>query len=437
MKKIIISLIYLLGVTNLLYPQSSQPSDFVRVSGTHFTVKGQPYYFLGTNMWYGCYLGADTSGPGRARLLRELDRLQALGITNIRVLAASEGLGEYQPVRQTIQPTPGEMNEVLLVGLDFLLAEMGKRGIYAVLFLNNYWFWSGGMAQYLAWLEPSLAPRPFQDNKQFDFMALSGQFYSHEQANALYRRFLHRLIMRRNTITGRRYRDDPTIMSWQLANEPRPHPRIDREQAFTELAEWADATAAFIHALDANHLVSTGNEGIAGCLESRECFVRLHRCPFIDYVTIHLWPGAWSWYAPKNPDATFPVTLKNARAYIQQHVDDAAVLGKPITLEEFGLARNDAGFGPTAPTTWRDRFYRTILQLVYDSASASSPLAGSNFWDWGGEGRPRDPVTGKWQEGDDWLDPTPEIQGGNAVYDCDFSTLKIFTEFAAKMTALR
>lgn len=246
MKKIIISLIYLLGVTNLLYPQSSQPSYFVRVSGTHFTVKGQPYYFLGTNMWYGCYLGADTSGPGRARLLRELDRLQALGITNIRVLAASEGLGEYQPVRQTIQPTPGEMNEVLLVGLDFLLAEMGKRGIYAVLFLNNYWFWSGGMAQYLAWLEPSLAPRPFQDNKQFDFMALSGQFYSHEQANALYRRFLHRLIMRRNTITGRRYRDDPTIMSWQLANEPRPHPRIDREQAFTELAEWADATAAFI-----------------------------------------------------------------------------------------------------------------------------------------------------------------------------------------------
>ena len=29
------------------------------------------------------------------------------------------------------------------------------------------------------------------------------------------------MIMRTNTVNGRRYRDDPTIMSWELMNEPR------------------------------------------------------------------------------------------------------------------------------------------------------------------------------------------------------------------------
>lgn len=35
--------------------------------------------------------GSDGEGGDRARLVRELDRLEALGITNLRVLAASEG----------------------------------------------------------------------------------------------------------------------------------------------------------------------------------------------------------------------------------------------------------------------------------------------------------------------------------------------------------
>jgi mannan endo-1,4-beta-mannosidase len=42
-------------------------------------------------------------------------------------------------------------NENLLVGLDFLLVELKKRDMVAVMCLNNFWPWSGGFAQYVSW----------------------------------------------------------------------------------------------------------------------------------------------------------------------------------------------------------------------------------------------------------------------------------------------
>jgi mannan endo-1,4-beta-mannosidase len=226
-------------------------------------------------------------------------------------------------------------------------------------------------------------------------------------------------------------------MAWQLANEPRPHPRIDREQAFFELIAWAGATADYIHSLDPNHLVSTGNEGVAGCLESRDCFVRLHALPSIDYVTIHLWPSAWGWFKHDKADSTYPQTVDKALSYVQQHTEDAAQLGKPLTLEEFGLNRDEPGYLPSTSTKLRDQYYATLLHAVYASASWGSPMAGSNVWAWTGEGRAGDPKTLLWRIGDDLLgDPTPEHMGGNSVFDTDYSTQAVFKEFAYKMQGL-
>ena len=46
-----------------------------------------------------------------------------------------------------MMPLPGQYNEELLVGLDYLLHQLGLRGITAVLVLGNTWAWSGGFAQ--------------------------------------------------------------------------------------------------------------------------------------------------------------------------------------------------------------------------------------------------------------------------------------------------
>ena len=126
-------------------------SGFVTVKGKHFVLDGKPYYFAGANLWYGMYLGSPGKTGNRARLLKELDQLAAQGITNLRVLAISESSTLKRSVTPAVVLRPNHLDETLWQGLDFLLAEMAKRDMKAVLYLNNFWQWSGGMSQYLAW----------------------------------------------------------------------------------------------------------------------------------------------------------------------------------------------------------------------------------------------------------------------------------------------
>jgi mannan endo-1,4-beta-mannosidase len=119
--------------------------DFVRREGTAFRIGARRYHYAGTNMWYAPWLGADAPFGNRARLSRELDRLTALGVSNVRI----NGSAEFSPLRNSVRPAfrgPGHhYDETLLRGLDFALAEMGRRGMKAVIYLTNFWEWSGGM----------------------------------------------------------------------------------------------------------------------------------------------------------------------------------------------------------------------------------------------------------------------------------------------------
>src|SRR5690606_15273631 len=128
-------------------------SEFVSVQGTQFYLNGQPYSFVGANVWFAAYLGSENEAYGdRERLVRELDLLKSLGVTNLRILGSSE----RSPLRDSMRPAINYKGEVehddILEGLDFALAEMAKRDMKAVVFLNNFWEWSGGMATYLSWV---------------------------------------------------------------------------------------------------------------------------------------------------------------------------------------------------------------------------------------------------------------------------------------------
>ena len=69
---------------------STQPS-FVTVEDGHFVREGNPYYFVGTNFWYGAILGSEGQGGNRERLARELDEMKRMGIDNLRILVGSDG----------------------------------------------------------------------------------------------------------------------------------------------------------------------------------------------------------------------------------------------------------------------------------------------------------------------------------------------------------
>lgn len=60
--------------------------------------------------------------------------------------------------------------------------------------------------------------------------------------------------------TGIPYRSDPTIHSWDLANEP----RCDSDTSSSAIGTWCARTAAHVKELDSNHMVTVGMEGFFG-----------------------------------------------------------------------------------------------------------------------------------------------------------------------------
>lgn len=129
----------------------SAKSNFVQVKDGHFVRDGKPYYYVGTNFWYGAILGSEGQGGNRERLCKELDKMK----------------------------------------------EMGKRKMLAVLYLNNSWEWSGGYGYYLEQAGLGQAPRPNEDGYPA-FMNFVAQYASCEKAHQLFYDYVRFILTRTN-----------------------------------------------------------------------------------------------------------------------------------------------------------------------------------------------------------------------------------------------
>jgi mannan endo-1,4-beta-mannosidase len=410
---------------------------FVRVKSGRLEVDGKPYAFVGTNFWYGMNLGAEGPAGDRARLARELDRLARLGVRNLRIMASTQG-PESEPWRilPVLEPSSGAYDERMLRGLDWLLAEMGRRGMRAVVCLGNFWPWSGGMSQYLEWSGAGAIPYPppAAGGSWAGYQSYTEKFYGNARAVAAARALTAAIVGRVNYYTSVRYSDDPVIMAWELANEPRGGTQV------ALFNDWLRATSELIKQLDPHHLVTTGSEGETPWPAANGLDVRLNHAPAsIDYVTAHIWAQNWSWFDPKDAARTYPQAVAQMDAYLTRHAQLAASLGKPLVIEEFGIGRDGGSYDPSAATTVRDRYYREVFERVYRLASRpGSTVAGVNFWAWAGEARPQAPFGGYWHQGLPFVgDPPHEGQGWYSVYDSDASTKGVISEFAHKMSTIR
>ena len=186
-------------------------------------------------------------------------------------------------------------------------------------------------------------------------------------------------------------------------------------------------SAALIKSIDRNHMVSSGSEGKWGCEGSIELFERIHSCPDIDYLNIHIWPYNWSWVREESLDSRLEEAFRNTDEYINEHIEVAGRLGKPIVIEEFGYPRDGFIFTKGSSTAGRDAYYSHIFNRVLESAREGGMVAGCNFWAWGGfAGQAADHIN--WIPGDDYCgDPAQEQQGLNSVYEGD-STIGVISE---------
>lgn len=404
---------------------------FVSVHEGKFLRNGQHYYFMGANYWQGMNLASSLPGGNQERMKRELDQMKNIGISNLRILAITEGPDD-QPYRilPALQDSAMHLNESLWAGLDLLLSEMKKRGMTATVVLNNFWPWSGGMAQYVSWYTGDTIPYPPpHPNGNWDnYQKFAARFYTLPAAKEHFKNVVKKLIERVNLVTGIAYKYDPVILAWELANEPRG---MDKAE---EMLQWIDETSKYIKSLDPQHLITTGAEGYT--TDPRYTgtdFIRMHSFPNIDYATAHIWIQNWGWYDPAKHDSTYPVAEQNMKSYLKKHAEEAFQMKKPFVLEEFGIMKDSGSFNPDATSRNRNLYYGAVFEEVLELAKKGK-ANGVNFWAWAGEGKPI--VPGKiWQMGDPLTgDPPHEPQGWYSVYASDTATHRIIKTFGLNLS---
>jgi mannan endo-1,4-beta-mannosidase len=283
-------------------------------------VSGTDYY-LGMNYWACMNIAADASSGGNyTRLVTELDQMAAKGINHLRIMAGSEGAPTPQPFRMSpaLMNAPGQYNEDVFKGLDICLTEMGKRGMRATMTLSNEWQWSGGFAQYVSWSQNNtMIPYPSSwnlsatpqrktlgtgwgsytvegiDAAPYDtFTDFANLIYVDQKAEEWYKAHIKTVMGRRNSVNGRLYTEDPTIMTWQLANEPQAAASSFDAIPEDPLFSWVGRISSYIRTMAPKQLINVGFESKQG----ENYFKKVHNFSTVDYATTHCWVQNWGEY---------------------------------------------------------------------------------------------------------------------------------------------
>lgn len=322
-------------------------------------LNGDPFYANGFNAYWLMYAASDPSL--RPKVTSAFQEASAHGLTVARTWAFSDG--GYKP----LQYAPGSYNEEMFKGLDFVVAEARRYGIKLILsFANNYDSF-GGKKQYVNWAK-----------NQGQYLNSDDDFFRNPVVKSFYKNHIKAVVNRYNSFTEMHYRDDPTIMAWELMNEP----RCTSDPSGRTIQAWIMEMAPYVKSMDRNHLLEAGLEGFYGqsspqrkslnpSLDIGTDFIANNRIPGIDFATVHSYPDQWLSSSNDESQLSF---LNN---WLDTHIHDAQhILRKPILLAEFGKSSKDSGFN----TFQRDQMFNTVFYKVYASAKSGGAAAGGLFW---------------------------------------------------------
>ena len=350
-----------LGLIGALTVVAAQ-DQFVRASNGQLVLNGQRFRFSGTNNYYLMYSTPaqvdsifDTASANGLRVMRTWAWID-IGLADGSQSVAGKANGVYFHYWDGSAPAFNDDDQTGMKRLDYVIYKAGQSGIRLILPFTNNWKDFGGMDQYVRW----------RGAKSHD------AFYTDPVIRGWYQDYVSHLLNRVNTYTGIAYKDDPAIMGWELANEPRcggsgVYP-VSSSCNTATITSWAGDMASFIKSIDPNHLVSAGDEGFyckadsprndwtLNCSQGVDT-IALAQAPGIDWMSFHLYPGGWS----KSGDW--------GTQWVSSHFADAAAIGKPALLGEFGYEFGDVRL--TAYKQWTD---------VLIAASATGTGTGGLFW---------------------------------------------------------
>ncbi|QRV79226.1 Cellulase (glycosyl hydrolase family 5 protein) [Ceratobasidium sp. AG-Ba] len=298
--------------------ESRQSTSFVKTSGQNFTLNGTADITTAFN---------DIKNAG-------FTTLRTWGFNDVTIPS-----GTYYQLwdGKTATLNTGENG---LAKFDTVVAAAKAAGVRLIIPLTNNWSDYGGMDVYV---------------KQLLGSSNHDLFYTDSTVRAAFKKYISGFVGR--------YKNEPTIIAWELANEPRckGSTGIWTGTCTTKtITSWASMfstlliqythypkkfvaeMSAYIKSIDSNHLVAMGDEGFynqPGALtypyqgsEGIDFDANL-RISSIDFGTFHSYPESWG-QASNSVDW--------GTQWIKDHATSQKAVGKPVIIEEFGVTSNQA-----------------------------------------------------------------------------------------------
>lgn len=218
-----------------------------------FVIGDKPFQFLGANVgkhWH------DWSEA------KDADLVKTAKDNGISVLQLDLPYG--------MERSLGDYQESELVKLDHLLDIASKNGIYVMIeFIHAY-----GIA---------LSP----DDPYYHPGGIEG-LVKDERLREAFKKRMATIINRVNTVNGKKYSQDPTILAWVLVMEivsaPQNYPEGPPKVTIPELSTWVEEMASYVKQLDANHLVTLNTH--SGLAKVGDGWFNTLLVPSLDFVEV-------------------------------------------------------------------------------------------------------------------------------------------------------
>jgi mannan endo-1,4-beta-mannosidase len=319
--------------------QSSVP-DVVDVQGHHFVARsgrlmyqeGRPFRMAGSNNYYPEYVSQFmVDNLFTTAAAQNFNTFRVWGFLDI---GNSDGTNSVDGPHNGIyfhywDGTEPAFNDGAtgLQKLDYVVYRAGQLNLKLILPFVNNWSQFGGIDQYVRW----------KGGQYHD------QFYTDPTIRQWYKDWISHLLNHTNYYTGIQYKNDATILTWELTNEMRcsgsgvyPSSGACTTQTTTS---WAADVSAFVKSIDKKHLVSPGDEGFycadptssdftINCSQGVDT-IALGKLPDMDILSYHLYPDSWG----KTPQW--------GTGWIKQHIEDSHRLGDRAVAGEWGILDKD------------------------------------------------------------------------------------------------
>jgi mannan endo-1,4-beta-mannosidase len=202
---------------------------FVGHSGTHLTLNGKPWRFGGANIeWLGVSnYGPASPTPPRFPTHAEVDQALATAKRLGARVVRAQTLGDSVGCDVCLEPQPGVFNAAAFAHADYAVASARKHGLRLIVtLLGDDAATGGGGCVYLAWRQIDV---PDCSLSHMD------PFFTDGEVIADFEQHVAAVVSR--------YKNDPTILGWDLMNGGGSPPA------------WTRTIANFIRSIDRRHLI--------------------------------------------------------------------------------------------------------------------------------------------------------------------------------------